>query len=154
MSTVLANLFGVDPRRTVDPMQAVAIGAAVQAGILGGEIKGVRVMQAWQAQLLRMPVQKLGQMQGGTRDEAGDDTTSGGEGIDVSSTLYLKPDGNIDAAPGGEAGLSSAISGALDRSAAEIQGGGEGEAFWEDDEEAAAVAAFMAELEARSDDES
>ena len=43
---LVANLFGVDPRRTVDPMAAVALGAAVMAGVRTGEVKGVRVLQA------------------------------------------------------------------------------------------------------------
>ena len=51
---LVANIFGVDPRRTVDPMQAVALGAAVQAGILSGEVQGVRVLQSWQATLSRL----------------------------------------------------------------------------------------------------
>ena len=35
-------------------MQAVALGAAVQAGVLAGEVSGVRVLQSWQASLGRM----------------------------------------------------------------------------------------------------
>lgn len=44
---LVANLFGVEPRRTVDPMHAVALGAAVYAGMLGGVVRG-RVLAAWQ----------------------------------------------------------------------------------------------------------
>lgn len=51
---LVTNLFGVDPRRTVDPMQAVSLGAAVHAGVLSGELKGTRVLQAWQAKLGRI----------------------------------------------------------------------------------------------------
>ena len=51
---LVANIFGVDPRRTVDPMQAVALGAAIQAGVLSGEVRGVRVLQTWQATLSRL----------------------------------------------------------------------------------------------------
>ena len=51
---LVTNLFGVAPRRTVDPMQAVAVGAAIQAGILSGEVSGVRVVQSWQATLGRL----------------------------------------------------------------------------------------------------
>lgn len=36
------------------PPQAVALGAAVHAGVLSGEVQGVRVLQAWQAELGRM----------------------------------------------------------------------------------------------------
>ncbi|MEC8552897.1 MAG: Hsp70 family protein, partial [Pseudomonadota bacterium] len=51
---LVANLFGVDPRRTVDPMQAVALGAAAHCGVLTGEVRNVRVLQAWQAELGRL----------------------------------------------------------------------------------------------------
>ena len=54
---LLNNLFGVTPRRTVDPMEAVATGAAVYAGIRRGVIKG-RVLQKWQADLGRMLEEK------------------------------------------------------------------------------------------------
>lgn len=57
---LVRNLFGVDPRRTVDPMQAVALGAAVQAGILNGEVRNMRVLQTWQADVGRI----LGRMRG------------------------------------------------------------------------------------------
>jgi len=50
----IENLFGVQPRRTVDPMQAVALGAAVQAGVLSGEIKDVRVLDSWQSSILEL----------------------------------------------------------------------------------------------------
>lgn len=48
---LVSTLFGIDPRRTVDPMQAVALGAAVHAAVLSGELRGGRVLQAWQAKL-------------------------------------------------------------------------------------------------------
>lgn len=73
---LVTNLFGVDPRRTVDPMQAVALGAALQAGILSGEVQGMRVLQTWQADLGRI----LDRMRG---DEAGDVA----DNMDVSSWL-------------------------------------------------------------------
>jgi len=50
---LVANLFGIDPRRTVAPMEAVALGAAVHAGMLAGALSG-HVMQAWQAELGRL----------------------------------------------------------------------------------------------------
>ena len=52
---LVANLFGIDPRRTVAPMEAVALGAAVHAGMLAGALPG-HVMQAWQAELGRLMV--------------------------------------------------------------------------------------------------
>jgi molecular chaperone DnaK len=35
------------------PVQAVALGAAVQAGVLEGSVSGVMVMDIWQAALMR-----------------------------------------------------------------------------------------------------
>lgn len=46
-----ANLAGVDVRRTVDPMEAVARGAALQAAVTEGLATGLAVEDAWQAQL-------------------------------------------------------------------------------------------------------
>jgi molecular chaperone DnaK len=38
------NLFGKDPNRSINPDEVVAIGAAVQAGILGGEVKDILLL--------------------------------------------------------------------------------------------------------------
>jgi molecular chaperone DnaK len=38
------NLFGKEPRRDVNPDEAVAIGAAIQAGVLAGEVKDVLLL--------------------------------------------------------------------------------------------------------------
>ena len=38
------NLFGKDPTRSVNPDEVVAIGAAVQGGVLGGEVKDVLLL--------------------------------------------------------------------------------------------------------------
>ena len=38
------KLFGKEPNRTVNPDEVVAIGAAVQAGVLGGEVKDVLLL--------------------------------------------------------------------------------------------------------------
>ncbi|KAJ1625775.1 Hsp70 protein-domain-containing protein [Pavlovales sp. CCMP2436] len=46
-----ANLAGVEVRRTVDPMEAVARGAALQAAVTEGLATGVAVEDSWQAQL-------------------------------------------------------------------------------------------------------
>ena len=113
MRKLVTNLFGVTPRRTVDPMEAVAVGAAIQAGhtnpnpspspssspipnpnpnpspspspypnpnpnqagVLSGELTGVRVRQAWQAELGRLAVQWFGE---GGEDEVGGDGGGGG----------------------------------------------------------------------------
>lgn len=38
------NFFGKDPRKDVNPDEAVAVGAAIQAGVLGGEVKDVLLL--------------------------------------------------------------------------------------------------------------
>jgi len=38
------NFFGKEPRKDVNPDEAVAIGAAIQAGVLGGEVKDVLLL--------------------------------------------------------------------------------------------------------------
>ena len=38
------NFFGKDPRRDVNPDEAVAVGAAIQAGVLSGEVKDVLLL--------------------------------------------------------------------------------------------------------------
>jgi molecular chaperone DnaK len=41
---VVKNFFGKEPRRDVNPDEAVAVGAAIQAGVLGGEVKDVLLL--------------------------------------------------------------------------------------------------------------
>jgi molecular chaperone DnaK len=40
----VTRFFGKDPNRTVNPDEVVAIGAAIQAGVLGGEVKDVLLL--------------------------------------------------------------------------------------------------------------
>ena len=48
------NMTGIEPRETlVDPDLAVALGAAVQAGIYEGQVSDLMVMDVWQASLMR-----------------------------------------------------------------------------------------------------
>ncbi|EFJ48180.1 Hsp70 protein Hsp70D [Volvox carteri f. nagariensis] len=50
----LSNMTGLQPlQAALDPDEAVALGAAVQAGILQGEISNLMVMDQWQASLMR-----------------------------------------------------------------------------------------------------
>jgi molecular chaperone DnaK len=41
---VVKNFFGHEPRKDVNPDEAVAIGAAIQGGVLGGEVKDVLLL--------------------------------------------------------------------------------------------------------------
>lgn len=41
---LVKNIFGKDPRHDVNPDEAVAIGAAIQAGVLGGQVKDVLLL--------------------------------------------------------------------------------------------------------------
>jgi heat shock 70kDa protein 1/2/6/8 len=53
---LMQAVTGVRARMTVNPDEAVALGAAVYAGIMDGELTGMDVMTAWQASVLRMMV--------------------------------------------------------------------------------------------------
>jgi len=41
---MVKNLFGKDPNRSVNPDEVVAVGAAIQGGVLGGEVKDVLLL--------------------------------------------------------------------------------------------------------------
>lgn len=53
------NYFGKDPNRSVNPDEVVAVGAAVQAGVLGGEVKDVVLLDVTP---LTLGVETLGQV--------------------------------------------------------------------------------------------
>jgi len=44
VQTIVRELFGREPHRGVNPDEVVAVGAAVQAGVLGGEVKDVLLL--------------------------------------------------------------------------------------------------------------
>mmetsp|Transcript_35274 Transcript_35274/g.44957 ORF Transcript_35274/g.44957 Transcript_35274/m.44957 type:complete len:743 (-) Transcript_35274:35-2263(-) len=50
---LVETVTGLKPRITVNPDEAVALGAAIQAGIIDGDIQGLEVMSSWQAAWLR-----------------------------------------------------------------------------------------------------
>jgi molecular chaperone DnaK len=41
---VVKNLFGKEPRKDINPDEAVAVGAAIQGGVLGGDVKDVLLL--------------------------------------------------------------------------------------------------------------
>jgi molecular chaperone DnaK len=54
------NMTGIDPKEfVVDPDLAVALGAAVQAGVYEGDLPDVMVMEVWQATLMRAFAEQL-----------------------------------------------------------------------------------------------
>src|SRR6266513_3326011 len=44
VQAIVKELFGKDPHKGVNPDEVVAVGAAVQAGVLGGEVKDVLLL--------------------------------------------------------------------------------------------------------------
>ncbi len=44
VQAMVKNLFGKDPNRTVNPDEVVAVGAAIQGGVLGGDVKDVLLL--------------------------------------------------------------------------------------------------------------
>lgn len=53
MRRFVQNMTGLQPATFVQPDEAVALGAAVQAGILEGQVSDVMVMDVWQANMMR-----------------------------------------------------------------------------------------------------
>ena len=45
------GITGINPRRTVNPDEAVSLGAAILAGMLDGEVTEMKVLSSWQAAL-------------------------------------------------------------------------------------------------------
>lgn len=41
---IVKDIFGIEPNKSVNPDEAVALGAAIQAGIIGGEVKDVLLL--------------------------------------------------------------------------------------------------------------
>lgn len=64
------NMTGLEPRETsVDPDLAVALGAAVQAGIFEGQVSDLMIMDVWQASLMRAYARQLEAEQAQERGE-------------------------------------------------------------------------------------
>jgi molecular chaperone DnaK len=43
--------FGMEPRRSINPDEAIALGAGIQAGVLGGEVKDILLLDVTSASL-------------------------------------------------------------------------------------------------------
>lgn len=77
---LIRALTGIEPRRTIDPDEAVALGAAIQAGIMDGAIQGLEVLSPLQAALLRgFARKKLAEEQGTYSPLMGDPDASDDE---------------------------------------------------------------------------
>lgn len=50
---LVRTITGIDPKRSVNPDEAICLGAGVLAGVLDGKIEGLQVMSSLQATLLR-----------------------------------------------------------------------------------------------------
>jgi molecular chaperone DnaK len=50
---LIRTVTGLSPRRSVNPDEAVSLGASVLAGIMDGDIEGMQIMTAWQAAMYR-----------------------------------------------------------------------------------------------------
>jgi len=59
MIEAVKELFGKEPNRSVNPDEAVALGAAIQAGVLGGEVKDVLLLDVTP---LTLGIETLGQV--------------------------------------------------------------------------------------------
>ena len=81
------NMTGLIPKETnVDPDLAVAIGAAVQAGVFEGAISDVMIMDVWQASLMRAYATQIEEQKDSTIDnDYFDDDDYDDEGIKTSA---------------------------------------------------------------------
>lgn len=67
------NMTGIQPREfAVDPDLAVALGAAVQAGIFEGSVTDLMVMDVWQASLMRAFAKLKYEEENGVQKQDGD----------------------------------------------------------------------------------
>lgn len=83
VSTFVENMTGLVPNTSnVDPDLAVALGAAVQAGIYEGNVSDVMIMDIWQASLMRAYATQIEKQQSSDNDDDDDDQ----ENIIVEST--------------------------------------------------------------------
>jgi hypothetical protein len=74
-------VFGINPRFTVNPDEAISLGAAVLAGILDGDIEGMQVMSAWQSALARAKLELLAMQ---SKNENGNDDNTSDDNDDTN----------------------------------------------------------------------
>ncbi|CAG9462079.1 unnamed protein product [Pedinophyceae sp. YPF-701] len=101
------NMTGVEPRGAalVDPDQAVALGAAVQAGIFQGEVEDLMVMSPWKAALMRAFARRA--IEGGALDDmewedSDDDGEGGSDGEGAGGDMVVEDGDGKDVASKGE----------------------------------------------------
>lgn len=69
--TFVQNMTGLTPKDSnVDPDLAVALGAAVQAGIYEGNVSDVMIMDIWQASLMRAYASQIERQEQGEEEES------------------------------------------------------------------------------------
>lgn len=83
--TFVENMTGLVPKdANVDPDLAVALGAAIQAGVYEGNVSDVMIMDVWQASLMRAyaTVIEREQRQGADGEDDGNEGNDGNDGND------------------------------------------------------------------------
>lgn len=68
------NMTGLTPKESnIDPDLAVALGAAIQAGIYEGNVSDLMIMDVWQASLMRAYASKIESSRDEDQEFTGDD---------------------------------------------------------------------------------
>ena len=125
------HMTGIAPEvAAIDPDEAVALGAAVQAGILQGEVSDLMVMDQWQASLMRTLAElqlrrsreararvegafDMAAMDGGDDEGGGDEDGGGGDGAgdDADDADDEAAYGDVDDGGAAEGAPSASASG-------------------------------------------
>ena len=90
---LLEAVVGQTPQRTVNPDEAVALGCAVQAGILDGEDQGQTVLSPMAAAVMRALAKKRGMM---VPSSSGDDDGGMKMGSGISGMIVDEFDDEDD----------------------------------------------------------
>jgi len=91
--TFVENMTGLVPKdANVDPDLAVALGAAIQAGVYEGNVSDVMIMDVWQASLMRAYATVIEREQRrGADSEDGEDGEDGEDDGNDGSDGYERP---------------------------------------------------------------